>query len=111
MDNEIKTWIGDIVRSIEEVESYFNNPPMTLEAYTKDIKTKRAVERGIEIIGEATNRIMHRDPSFYLDNSYKIVGTRNRIAHGYDKVSDEFIYEIVVKHFPLLKAEVEKLLK
>ncbi len=110
MDSEIKTWLGDIIRSIDEVESYFKESNMSFDLYEKDIKTKRAVERGIEIIGEATNRIKHRDPEFHLENSYKIIGTRNRIAHGYDKVSDEFIYEIVIKHFPLLKAEVHKLL-
>lgn len=35
--------------------------------YFKDIKTKRAVERDIEIIGEAVNRITKKDKEFQLD--------------------------------------------
>ena len=55
MDNEIKTWLFDILQSIIEIESYFENKPKNFEDYSKDIKTKRAVERDIEIIGEAIN--------------------------------------------------------
>jgi len=35
----------------------------------------------------------------------------NRIIHAYDAVDDNMIWEIVVKHLPLLKKEVEALLK
>ncbi|MBD3244878.1 MAG: DUF86 domain-containing protein, partial [Candidatus Moranbacteria bacterium] len=35
---------------------------------------------------------------------------RNRIIHGYDKVSDDIIWSIVVGHVPKLKEEVEGLL-
>ena len=40
----------------------------------------------------------------------KIVDTRNRIIHGYDTVSDDMIWSIVIKHFPVLKTEVSKYL-
>ncbi|NLM68089.1 MAG: DUF86 domain-containing protein [Enterococcus sp.] len=57
MDNEIKTWLFDVLQSIEEIESYFSGSPKIFENYIKDIKTKRAVERNIEIIGEAINSV------------------------------------------------------
>ncbi len=44
--------------------SYFEEKPKKFENYTKDIKTKRAVERDIEIIGEAINRILKKDSNF-----------------------------------------------
>lgn len=74
------------------------------------LKTRRAVERNIEIIGEAMNRILQKDDSIKLSNSRKIVDTRNRIFHGYDAVSDHTIWGIVISHLPTLKTEVEKLL-
>ena len=83
---------------------------MILMRFQNDIKTRRAVERNIEIIGEAMDRILKRDKLFQLPNSRKIVDTRNRIIHGYDTVSDEIIWGIVIKHLPALKAEIEKLL-
>ena len=64
----------------------------------------------IEIIGEATNRILQKDDTIELSNSRKIVDTRNRIIHGYDTVSDEIIWGIVVQYLPILKTEIEQLI-
>jgi len=106
MDSEIKTWLYDILQSINEIESYFEDRPKKFDEYINDIRTKRAVERNIEIIGEATNRIIKRDKEFHLENVQKIIGTRNRIAHGYDKISDDLIWSIVINHLPRLKEEI-----
>ena len=103
MDNEIKAWLFDILQSINEVESYFENKPKRFDDYLKDIKTKRAIERNIEIIGEAVNRILKKDKDFKLGNAQKIIGTRNRIIHGYDKISDDLIWSIVINHLTKLK--------
>ena len=110
MDNEIKTLLFDILQSINEVESYFDDKPKRFDDYIKDIKTKRAVERDIEIIGEAVNRILKKDKNFKLENAQKIIGTRNRIIHGYDKISDDLIWSIVINHLPKLKAEISMLM-
>jgi len=75
-----------------------------------DIKTKRAIERNLEIIGEAVNRIVKKDNNFRLENARKIVGTRNRIIHGYDKITDELIWSIVINHLLKLRDEISKLL-
>ena len=111
MDDEIKTWLSDILQSIKEIESYFENNPKIFEKYLVDIKTKRATERNIEIIGEAVNRIIKKEKKFVIENAKNIVSTRNRIIHGYDKVSDELIWSIVINHIPKLKVEIEELLK
>jgi uncharacterized protein with HEPN domain len=111
MDNDIKTWLYDILQSIKEVESYYADKPKIFEEYISDFKTKRAVERNIEIIGEAVNRIIKRDKLFKLNNARQIIGTRNRIIHGYDKVTDDLIWSIIINHLPKLREEVENLLK
>jgi len=110
MDNEIKTWLYDILQSINEIDSYYENKPRTFEEYQSDIKTKRAIERDLEIIGEAVNRIRKMDRNFKLDNAEKIIGARNRIIHGYDNISDDLIWSIVINHLPRLKDEVTGLL-
>lgn len=83
---------------------------MTFIAYQNDLRTRRAVERNIEIIGEALNRVLNKDPEINISNSRKIVDTRNRIIHGYDTVSDEIIWSIIIKYIPQLREEVQKLL-
>jgi len=39
------------------------------------------------------------------------VDTRNRIIHGYDSISDDVLWGIIIKHLPTLRDEVLKLLK
>jgi uncharacterized protein with HEPN domain len=110
MDDNIKAWLYDILQSINEIDSYYYNKPRIFEEYISDIKTKRAIERDLEIIGEAVNRILKKDKNFILENAEKIVGTRNRIIHGYDKISDDLIWSILINHLPKLKIEVSGLL-
>ncbi len=110
MDNEIKTWLYDILQSINEIDSYFENKQKIFAEYITDIKTKRAIERDLEIIGEAVNRIIKKDKHFKIENAEKIIGTRNRIIHGYDKISDDLIWSIVINHLPKLKIEVTGLI-
>ena len=111
MDNEIKTWLYDILQSIREIDSYYDNKPKRYSDYLVDVKTKRAIERNIEIIGEAVNRILKKDKQFKLESAQKIIGTRNRIVHGYDKISDELIWSIVINNLPKFREEVDNLLK
>jgi uncharacterized protein with HEPN domain len=110
MDNDIKTWLFDILSSINEIESYYVETPKIFEIYQNDLRTKRAVERNIEIIGEAMSRILKVKSEIEISNSRKIVDVRNRIIHGYDSVSDDVIWGIVIRNLPVLQKEVEKLL-
>ena len=110
MDNNIKTWLFDILSSINEIESYFIETPKMFEIYQNDLRTKRAVERNIEIIGEAMSRILKENSEIEISNSRKIVDVRNRIIHGYDSVSDDVIWGIVIKNLPVLQKEVQILL-
>jgi len=111
MDNKINTWLYDILNAIEEIELFFENKPLNFIEYQKDIKTKRAVERNIEIIGEAVNRILKEKPDFKIENSRNIIGTRNRIIHSYDNIADDMIWSIVINSLPKLKSEIKSLLK
>ena len=57
------------------------------------------------------NRIIIKNASINISNARKIVDTRNRIIHGYDSVSDEIIWGIVINHIPILQTEVKSLLE
>ena len=109
MDNEVKTWLLDIDQAIQEINSFFPASRNFL-AFQKDIKTKRAVERNIEIIGEAMSRILQVAPTIKISHSRKIVDTRNRIIHGDDSVSDDILWGIVVKNLPDLEKEIKSLM-
>jgi len=111
MDNKINAWLEDIIRSIDEIFDFLPEKRDFFE-YKDDLKTKKAVERNIEIIGEAVNRISsYKNSNLKIKNAQKIIGTRNRIAHEYDFISDELIWTIVIRELPELKKEIENLIE
>lgn len=109
MDNRINSWLEDVERSIDEIFDFLPEK-RDFFVYQKDLKTKKAVERNIEIIGEAINRILnYKNSEIEIKNAQKIIGTRNRIAHEYDNISDEVIWTIIIKELPNLKKEISQL--
>ena len=72
---------------------------------------KRAFERNIEIIGEAVNRILAKEPDISITQARRIVDTRNFFIHQYEAISDEVLFSIAVRHIPLLKTEIEELIR
>jgi len=107
---DIKACLKDIEQSIIEIYEFLPAKRDFFE-FQKDLKTRKAIERNIEIIGEAMDRILKTDPYFPIGESRKIVDTRNRIIHGYDSVSDDIIWLIVNRHLPTLEQQVKELLK
>jgi uncharacterized protein with HEPN domain len=110
MEHEIIACLKDIEQAILEIYEFLPKEKNFFE-FQKDLKTRKAIERNIEIIGEAMDRILKIDPNIQISDSRKIVDTRNRIIHGYDVVSNDVIWLIVNKSLPILEVEVKKLLK
>ena len=112
MDEYIEKYLTDILISINEIESYFTkgNINMRYDDFANDTLRQRAIERNVEIIGEAVNRILKIDPAFQLTNAKAIVNTRNKVIHGYDSVTPVFLWGLVINQIPKLKIEVEILL-
>ncbi len=71
---------------------------------------RRAVERELEIIGEAMKRLLEIDPDVKISEKRNIVNFRNRISHSYDSIDEETVWGIIINHLPKLKTEVDNLL-
>ncbi len=111
---DIAKCLVDILTSIDTIEEYlseFMGERRDFNIYLQKKLLRNGVERQLEIIGEATKRILQTDPTFKLVNARKIIDTRNRVAHGYDKIDDSIIWYIATRHLSPLRAEVEQLLK
>jgi uncharacterized protein with HEPN domain len=109
MDKYVNTCLFDILNSINEIDEYIADN-RTYERYCNSKILQRAIERNLEIIGEAMNRILKIDKDFPITNAKEMIDTRNKISHGYDQVDHTIIWGIVIKHLPVLKSEVENLL-
>jgi uncharacterized protein with HEPN domain len=106
MKREVKKYLFDIKTSIESIFDFLGEKRDFYE-YQNNKLLRRGIEREIEIIGEAMNRIKKIAPEIQIENSRQIVDTRNWVIHGYDKVDDVVIWGIVSIHLPKLKKEIE----
>ena len=110
MNEKILKYLFDIKIAILEIDGFFDEEERNYFSYKSNILLKRGIERNLEIIGEATNRILKVNPSIEITNSKRIIGLRNQIIHHYDSISDENIWSIVTKNLPLLLLEIDKLI-
>jgi uncharacterized protein with HEPN domain len=110
MENEIKAWLADIKQAITEINLFLPDKK-DFFAFKKDIKSRKAIERNVEIIGEAVNRILKKVPNIKITSARKIVDTRNRFSHGYDTISEDVVWVIVLRDLPILENEIDSLLE
>ncbi|MCK4981491.1 MAG: DUF86 domain-containing protein [Victivallaceae bacterium] len=110
MQNKINKYLFDIKESINAIENYIKDE-MEYEAYSNDRKTRRAVEREFEIIGEAMNRINKLNSDIQISNKRQIIDMRNKVIHGYDMVNDLVVWGTIKKYLPILKTEIQKKLE
>ena len=110
MDESYK-YLHDILSAIEEIEIFVSQRPRQFSVFLDDLMFRRAIERNIEIIGEAMNRVLKQNPDLPISNSRKIVNTRNYVIHAYDSLSPELLWGIVINSLPLLKEEIISILK
>ena len=85
---------------------------MTLVEYMADPRTRSAVERQFEILGEAFVRLRERDAETFVQfpQAPRIVGFRNRLIHGYNAIDQEAVWDVVQRHLPALLAVIERIL-
>jgi uncharacterized protein with HEPN domain len=110
MLHSLKMYLLDISNSIDSINEYLGEE-RNFKKYETNKLLRRAVERELEIIGEAINRILKVDPEIEISNSRRIVNLRNWVIHSYDNVDNVIIWGIIDKDLPLLKKQVADLLQ
>lgn len=103
-------YLADILESIACIDEFTGSIKL-YHNYETNKMMQAAVERHIEIIGEATKHLIEIEQDIAISNTRKIINTRNKIAHGYDEVENAEVWTIVIKHLPILKSEVESILR
>lgn len=100
--------LSDILTSINSINDYIKDN-RTFDYFYQNKVIRRAVERELEIIGEAVRNLQKINSSFTLQHTKQIIAVRNRIAHAYDGIDYMTIWSIVINHLPNLKTEIEGL--
>lgn len=102
--------LQDIQEAIQNILDYTKD--LTFQNFLDDSKTKDAVVRNFEIIGEASNKL----PSDFLTQNNNIdwagiIGFRNILVHDYFGIDYEILWKIKSDNLPQLNLEIISLLK
>lgn len=101
----------DALRAIDSAQEFVAG--ISLISYVNDKMRRSAVERQLEILGEACTRLVKLEPTLIesAPNLKLAIDLRNRIIHGYDSVDDEIVYLTVKDDLKDLQAALLQLLK
>ncbi len=105
----LKKYLYDVQQSIDSINEYLGEK-RDFFAYEQNKQLRRAVERELEIIGEAVNHLLDLDEHIEIDNARRIVDLRNFVIHGYDKVDNVIIWGVISRDLPKLKQQVDRLM-
>lgn len=106
-------YLWDMLEAARSVAEFTHD--LTLDQFLRDTRdmviTRLAVERELEVLGEAARRVSPRLREDHPEIPWpQIVGLRNVISHEYHKINYERIYHIARKQMPELITLLEPLI-
>lgn len=110
MDESIRKYL-DMLQAIYEIEMAEDRFGRLYEIFENDVIFRKFVERNIEILGEAMNRILKIEPQINVTSARKIVDTRNYVIHAYDSLKPDILWAIVINHIPRLKKDILQIIE
>ena len=103
-------YLTDIIESIEKIERYSEG--LTFDKMVEDEKTRDAIIRNIEIIGEASKNVPDEIINKYPEIDWKEMSAmRNKLIHGYFSVSDTILWETIQHDLLPLKNGIIRIIK
>lgn len=110
MQRDQRAYLWDICNSADLIWGFVAN--RTLADYQRDPMLRSAVERQLEIIGEALAQLARRFPetAAHISRHVEIISFRNVLIHGYSFINDEIVWSVIHTDLPALQREVEALL-
>lgn len=111
MQVEAKKYLYDIQQAVQRLTEF--TAGKRFEDYEREVMLRAAVERQFEIIGEALAQLakLDRTLAVRISEHNRIIAFRNILIHGYADVDDRLVWDIVQTKIPVLRREVETLLK
>jgi uncharacterized protein with HEPN domain len=101
--------LTDIKNAIDGINEHLQGKRDFL-LYQQNKTIRRAVERELEIIGEAVSKLNKINSQIPISYKRLIIDLRNKVIHAYDNVNDIVIWKVVTKDIPVLLEEVKSLL-
>lgn len=104
-----KERIQDILDAIAEIQLFVTDT--RFEEFQDDLKTIRAVELDLIIIGEAANTISEEVQEAHPEIAWHLMrGMRNRLVHTYFLVAPKILWDTIHQDLPPLAESLMRLL-
>jgi uncharacterized protein with HEPN domain len=101
-------WLLDMMTAAKAVESFVRG--RTFEQYSGDLMVRSAVERQVEIVGEAARGISESFKAAHPEIPWRqIIAQRHRLSHEYGEIDDAIIWRVATIHIPALIVQLEPL--
>ena len=101
-------WVLDMLTAARAVQSFVRG--RTYEEYATDLMLRSAVERQVEIVGEAARGISDPFKTAHPEIPWRpIMAQRHRLAHEYGEIDDALIWRVATAHIPELIRLIEPL--
>jgi len=108
LDENDLSYLIDIVDCILDINEFTNS--VNYNQFENDKMRKLAVERQLEVIGQAANKISNEVQNNLENIPWKnIIGLRNKLAHDYGEILAERIWKIAKNQIQELLNELEKI--
>ncbi|MBC7785415.1 MAG: DUF86 domain-containing protein, partial [Burkholderiales bacterium] len=99
--NKDAAWLLDMLTAAKAVRSFVSG--RTLEQYLTDLMLRSAVERQVEIIGEAARGLSVEYKLAHPEIPWRsITAQRHRLAHEYGEINDNLIWTVATVHITAL---------
>jgi uncharacterized protein with HEPN domain len=103
-------YLRDILDAIQAIQDFTRG--YDYELFVSDRKTRDAVVRNLEVIGEAVKKVSRSVKARYPQVEWKsIAGLRDVLIHDYFGVNYREVWAIVSEKIEPLKEEIEKILQ
>ena len=110
MQLEAKKYLFDMRRAAALVAEW--TAGLSIEEYQQRAMVRAAVERELQIVGQALAQLTKLDPTLaeHITDRRRIVAFRNILVHGYADVDDRLVWDVVATKLPTVRAELDVLL-
>jgi uncharacterized protein with HEPN domain len=100
--------LADVLDACKLLSEFTNGK--TFPDYAADALLRSAVERQLEIVGEALRvAVQHRpDLAKQISDVPAIVAFRNQLTHAYSGIDHRTVWGILERRVPQLRAQVER---
>jgi uncharacterized protein with HEPN domain len=111
MPRDPRAWLLDVLAACDLLADFSRGK--TYEDYAADVLLRSAVERQLQIIGEALRVAVQHRPALaaQITDVPAIIAFRNQLTHAYSAIDHRTVWGILERRVPVLRSEIEPLLR